>query len=113
MQKAVGIIGGLLVFAIISLIPLDPVAFPYPAQLAAAVTGLMVVWLITEAIPIYVTASCAARFIPCPRDPVNERSGSLLRRSDGLSVHGRILNRRGHDHPLHGVHYPGITGYLS
>jgi hypothetical protein len=44
MQKAVGIIGGLLVFAIISLIPLDPVAFPYPAQLAAAVTGLMVVW---------------------------------------------------------------------
>ena len=31
MQKAVGIIGGLLVFAVISLIPLDPVTFPYPA----------------------------------------------------------------------------------
>jgi hypothetical protein len=35
MQKAVGIIGGFLVFAIISLIPLDPVTFPYPAQLGS------------------------------------------------------------------------------
>ncbi|MDD1706100.1 MAG: anion permease, partial [Methanoregulaceae archaeon] len=56
MQKAVGIIGGLLVFAVIALFPLDPVAFPFPAQLAAAVTGLMVIWWITEAIPIYATA---------------------------------------------------------
>ena len=52
MQKTVGIIAGLLVFAVISLIPLDPVTFPLPAKLAMAVTGLMVVWWITEAIPI-------------------------------------------------------------
>jgi sodium-dependent dicarboxylate transporter 2/3/5 len=56
MQKVVGIIGGLLVFAVIALIPLDPATIPFPAQLAAAVTGLMVVWWITEAIPIYATA---------------------------------------------------------
>lgn len=56
MHKGVGILGGILVFAAIALIPLDPVTFPFPAQLAAAVTGLMVVWWITEAIPIYATA---------------------------------------------------------
>jgi len=56
MQKAIGIIGGLLVFAGIALIPLDPVAVPFPAQLTAAVTGLMVIWWVTEAIPIYATA---------------------------------------------------------
>jgi len=56
MHKGVGILGGILVFAVIALIPLDPVTFPFPAQLAAAVTGLMVVWWITEAIPIYATA---------------------------------------------------------
>jgi sodium-dependent dicarboxylate transporter 2/3/5 len=56
MQKTVGIIGGLLVFAIITLLPLDSGTIPFPAQLAAAVTGLMVVWWITEAIPIYATA---------------------------------------------------------
>jgi sodium-dependent dicarboxylate transporter 2/3/5 len=56
MHKGVGILGGFLVFAVIALIPLDPVTCPFPAQLAAAMTGLMVVWWITEAIPIYATA---------------------------------------------------------
>ena len=56
MQKTIGIIGGLLVFVLIALIPLDPAAVPHPAQLAAAVTGLMVIWWVTEAIPIYATA---------------------------------------------------------
>jgi len=56
MHKAIGIIGGLLVFVVIALIPLDPVTFPFPAQLTAAVTGLMVIWWVTEAIPIYATA---------------------------------------------------------
>ena len=56
MPKATGIIAGILVFAGIALIPLDPVTFPLSAQLAAAVTGLMVIWWITEAIPIYATA---------------------------------------------------------
>lgn len=56
MQKTVGIIGGLLVFAVIAILPVNHDTFPFPAQLAAAVTGLMVVWWITEAIPIYATA---------------------------------------------------------
>ena len=56
MQKTIGIIGGLLVFILIALLPLDPVTFPFPAQRAAAVTGLMVIWWVTEAIPIYATA---------------------------------------------------------
>lgn len=56
MQKTIGIIGGLLVFVLIALLPLDPVTIPYPAQLTAAVTGLMVIWWVTEAIPIYATA---------------------------------------------------------
>jgi sodium-dependent dicarboxylate transporter 2/3/5 len=56
MQKTIGIIGGLIVFAVLALIPLDPATVPFPAQLTAAVTGLMVVWWVTEAIPIYATA---------------------------------------------------------
>jgi len=56
MHRRYGIIAGFIVFLVIAFIPLDPVTFPYPAQLAAAVTGLMVVWWITEAIPLYATA---------------------------------------------------------
>ena len=56
MHRRYGIIVGFIVFLVIAFIPLDPVTFPYPAQLAAAVTGLMVVWWITEAIPLYATA---------------------------------------------------------
>ena len=56
MQRAIGIIAGLLVFVAIALFPSDPVTFPFSAQLTAAVTGLMVVWWVTEAIPIYATA---------------------------------------------------------
>jgi sodium-dependent dicarboxylate transporter 2/3/5 len=56
MQKPVGIAGGLLVFLLIALLPLDHQTVPLPAQLVTAVTGLMLVWWITEAIPIYATA---------------------------------------------------------
>ncbi len=56
MQKEIGTIGGFLVFVVIALIPLDPVTIPFAAQLTAAVTGLMVIWWVTEAIPIYATA---------------------------------------------------------
>ncbi len=56
MQKSIGIIAGILVFIVISLLPLDPVSIPPEAKYAAAVTGLMVVWWLTEAIPIYATA---------------------------------------------------------
>jgi sodium-dependent dicarboxylate transporter 2/3/5 len=56
MQKPVGIAGGLLLFLLIALLPLDHQTFPVPAQLVTAVTGLMLVWWITEAIPIYATA---------------------------------------------------------
>ncbi len=56
MHRRYGIIVGFIVFLVIAFIPMDPVTFPYPAQLAAAVTGLMVVWWITEAIPLYATA---------------------------------------------------------
>jgi solute carrier family 13 (sodium-dependent dicarboxylate transporter), member 2/3/5 len=56
MHKRFGILGGFLVFFLIALLPLDPVTVPVPARLAAAVTGLMLAWWITEAIPIYATA---------------------------------------------------------
>ncbi len=56
MQKPAGILGGILFFVIIALLPLDPVSFPVPARYATAVTVLMLVWWITEAIPIYATA---------------------------------------------------------
>jgi sodium-dependent dicarboxylate transporter 2/3/5 len=56
MQKSIGIIAGILVFVILTLLPLDPVSIQPEAKYAAAVTGLMVVWWLTEAIPIYATA---------------------------------------------------------
>jgi sodium-dependent dicarboxylate transporter 2/3/5 len=56
MQKRFGIIAGFLVFVLIALLPLDATAIPPEAQLTAAIAGLMIVWWITEAIPIFATA---------------------------------------------------------
>ncbi len=56
MRKEVGVIAGILIFALIALIPLDAAVISREAQLTAAITGLMVVWWISEAIPIYATA---------------------------------------------------------
>jgi sodium-dependent dicarboxylate transporter 2/3/5 len=56
MQKRFGIIAGFLAFAIIALLPLNDSAVPPVAQATAAITGLMIVWWITEAIPLYATA---------------------------------------------------------
>lgn len=54
MKKTIGKIVGVLVFIIILLWPMDPAFFP--VQATAAATALMVVWWITEAIPIQATA---------------------------------------------------------
>jgi len=56
MRKEVGVIAGILIFALIALLPLDSAVISREAQLTAAITGLMVVWWITETIPIYATA---------------------------------------------------------
>lgn len=56
MKKTLGRIIGILVFILIVLYPVDPSAFPVEAKYAAAVTALMIVWWITEAIPIQATA---------------------------------------------------------
>ena len=56
MKKTLGRIIGILAFLIIVFYPVDPSAFPVEAKYAAAVTALMVVWWITEAIPIQATA---------------------------------------------------------
>ena len=54
MKKTIGKIVGVLVFFIILLWPMDPAFFP--VQATAASTALMVIWWITEAIPIQATA---------------------------------------------------------
>ncbi|KAF1078566.1 DASS family sodium-coupled anion symporter [Methanogenium sp. MK-MG] len=54
MKKTIGKIVGVLVFFIILLWPMDPAFFP--VQATAASTALIVIWWITEAIPIQATA---------------------------------------------------------
>ncbi|WFN34206.1 SLC13 family permease [Methanogenium sp. S4BF] len=54
MKKTIGKIVGVLVFFVILLWPMDPAFFP--VQATAASTALMVIWWITEAIPIQATA---------------------------------------------------------
>lgn len=54
MKKTIGKIVGVLVFFVILLWPMDPAFFP--VQATAASTLLMVIWWITEAIPIQATA---------------------------------------------------------
>ena len=54
-QKRSGVIIGLLVFSLIWLLP-TPDGLSQPGQRTAAVTALMAIWWISEAIPIYATA---------------------------------------------------------
>ncbi|MBN2733740.1 MAG: SLC13/DASS family transporter [Methanomicrobiaceae archaeon] len=56
MKKTVGRYIGILVFLLVLIIPVDPSVFPVDAKYVAAATILMVIWWITEAIPIQVTA---------------------------------------------------------
>ncbi|MHC1626509.1 MAG: SLC13 family permease [Methanoculleaceae archaeon] len=56
MKRILCIISGIFAFCLIYFLPLDPAAVPPSAQTVAAVTALMVVWWLTEAIPIPATA---------------------------------------------------------
>jgi sodium-dependent dicarboxylate transporter 2/3/5 len=56
MKKTIGKLLGVILFFVVILIPFDPAVFPVTAQYVAAVTTLMVVWWVTEAIPIQATA---------------------------------------------------------
>jgi sodium-dependent dicarboxylate transporter 2/3/5 len=56
MKEYTGIILGLGIFLLIALLPLDPAVLSISARYTAAVTLLMVVWWLTEALPIYATA---------------------------------------------------------
>ncbi|WOF17112.1 SLC13/DASS family transporter [Methanoplanus sp. FWC-SCC4] len=56
MKKTLGRYVGLAVFLIVLLYPVDPSTFPIDAKYVAAGTLLMVIWWVTEAIPIQATA---------------------------------------------------------
>lgn len=56
MKKTLGRYIGIIVFLLILLYPIDPSVFPTGAKYVAAATMLMVIWWITEAIPIQATA---------------------------------------------------------
>ncbi|MDH7593005.1 MAG: SLC13 family permease [Methanomicrobiales archaeon] len=56
MNRIAGLLSGILLFVLVLLIPLAPDAISTPARITLAVTSLMVVWWVTETIPIYVTA---------------------------------------------------------
>jgi sodium-dependent dicarboxylate transporter 2/3/5 len=56
MKKTIGKFLGVLIFFAILFIPVDPATFPIEAKYVAAATSLMVVWWVTEAIPIQATA---------------------------------------------------------
>lgn len=56
MKKTLGRFIGILVFILIVMYPVDPSSFPVEAKYTAAVTALMIVWWVTEAIPIQATA---------------------------------------------------------
>jgi sodium-dependent dicarboxylate transporter 2/3/5 len=56
MKKRIGQFLGIFIFFTILLLPVDPAFFPIEAKYVAASTALMVVWWITEAIPIPATA---------------------------------------------------------
>lgn len=61
--KRLGLIGGLVVLLLVLLLPM-PEGMPPDAQRAAAVTLLMTIWWITEAIPIYATAFVPLALFP-------------------------------------------------
>lgn len=56
MKKEIGKIVGVLVFISVILAPIDPEVIPIEARYAAAVTLLMAIFWVTEAIPLEVTA---------------------------------------------------------
>jgi len=56
MKKTLGRFLGIIVFFLILLFPTDPSVFPEAARYVAAATSLMVIWWVTEAIPIQATA---------------------------------------------------------
>jgi sodium-dependent dicarboxylate transporter 2/3/5 len=56
MKEYLGIFLGLGIFIQVLLLPLDVALLPVSARYTAAITLLMVVWWITEALPIYATA---------------------------------------------------------
>lgn len=56
MKEYLGIFSGLFIFILVLLLPFDPAVIPDATKYTAAVTLLMVVWWVTEALPIYVTA---------------------------------------------------------
>ncbi len=56
MNKGYGMIAGVAVFLILLLAPIDPSVLPPAAKITAAITGLMVIFWITQPIPIEATA---------------------------------------------------------
>jgi len=56
MKKRLGRYLGVIVFLLILVFPVDPAVFPVLAKYVAAATTLMVIWWVTEAIPIQATA---------------------------------------------------------
>ncbi len=54
MVSRIGLLAGLIVFALIVLLP-APVGMDRPAQLTAAVAALMAIWWLSEAVPVPVT----------------------------------------------------------
>ncbi len=56
MKKTLGKFLGIIIFLTIFFWPIDPAIFPVEAKYVAAATSLMVVWWVTEAIPIQATA---------------------------------------------------------
>jgi sodium-dependent dicarboxylate transporter 2/3/5 len=56
MKKTIGKFLGIIIFFVIIIWPIDPSIFPIEAKFVAAATLLMVVWWVTEAIPIPATA---------------------------------------------------------
>ncbi|MFA7152969.1 MAG: anion permease, partial [Methanoregulaceae archaeon] len=56
LKERAGLLAGLVLFLVIVAIPVDPTVMAPAARYTAAVTALMVIWWVTEPIPIYATA---------------------------------------------------------
>lgn len=56
MKREIGILLGPIVFLVLIFLPISPDPNYLPAQYTAAVTALMIIWWVTEAIPIQATA---------------------------------------------------------
>ncbi|MDT8356876.1 MAG: SLC13 family permease [Methanomicrobiaceae archaeon] len=64
MKRLIGIFTGILLFFILLLFPVNPEILPPDAKAVAATTLLMVVWWVTEAIPIQATALLPLAMFP-------------------------------------------------